>query len=158
MCCWHQVSHGEWMELPFLFLLWGLFYRRMTKLREMPRSFNIKLHSQTQVSGRLGMSGGRSPGHAQDPLSGERRKTRSITHHPLSLPPSHHHLCIIHLINWLQRFYRITMSLKRPFVPKSDVKQWFTTTTGMTYIDIRTRCRFRCRPISVKLLVWLCDL
>ena len=26
-------------------------------------------------------------------------------------------------------FYRITMSLKRPFVPKSDVKQWFTTTT-----------------------------
>ena len=34
---------------------------------------------------RLGMSGGRSPGHAQ-------------------------------------RFYRITMSLKRPFVLKSDVK------------------------------------
>ena len=29
----------------------------------------------------------------------------------------------------LQRFYRITMSLKRPFVPKSDVKQRFTTTT-----------------------------
>ena len=25
--------------------------------------------------------------------------------------------------------YRITMSLKRPFVPKSDVKQWFTITT-----------------------------
>ena len=36
---------------------------------------------------------------------------------------------IIHLINWLQRFYRILMSLKRPFVPKSNVKQWFTTTT-----------------------------
>ena len=66
---------------------------------------------------------------AQNPLSGERRKTLSITHHALSPPPSHHHLYIIHLINWLQRFYRITMSLKRPFVPKSDVKQRFTTTT-----------------------------
>ena len=78
----------------------------------------IKLHSETQVSGRLGMSGGRSPRHAQNPLSGEERKTLSITHHALSPPPLHHHLYIIHLINWLQRFYRITMSLKRPFVPK----------------------------------------
>ena len=41
----------------------------------------------------------------------------------LTPPPSHRHLYIIHLINWLQRFYRITMSLKIPFVPKSDVKQ-----------------------------------
>ena len=40
------------------------------------------------------------------------------------------HLYIIHLINWLQRFYRIIMSLKRPFILKSDVKQWFTTTTS----------------------------
>ena len=74
------------------------------------------------------MAGGISPRHAQNPLSGERRKTLSITHHTLSPPPSHHHLYIIHLINWLQIFYRIIMSLKRPFVPKSDVKQWFTTT------------------------------
>ena len=55
--------------------------------------------SETQVSGRLGMSGGISPRHAQNPLSGERRKTLSITHHALSPPPSHHHLYIIHLIN-----------------------------------------------------------
>ena len=95
---------------------------------KMAWCFIIKLYSETQVSDRLGMSGGRSPRHAQNPLSGERRKTLSITHHALSPPPSHHHLYIIHLINWLQRFYRITMSLKRPFVPKSDVKQWFTTT------------------------------
>ena len=61
-------------------------------------------------------------------LSGERRKMLSITHHALSPPPSHHHLYIIHLVNWLQRFYRITMSLKRP-LPKSDKNQWFTTTT-----------------------------
>ena len=78
------------------------------------------------------VSGGRSPRHAQNPLSGERKKTLSITHHALPPPPSHHHLYIIHFINWLQRFYRITMSLKRPFVPKSDVKQWFTTTTTTT--------------------------
>ena len=93
-------------------------------------SFTIKLHSESQVSGRLGMSGGRSPRHAQNPLSGERRKTLSITHHALSPPPSHHHLYIMHLINLLQRFYRITMSLKRLFVPKSNVKQCFTTTTS----------------------------
>ena len=61
------------------------------------------------------MSGGRSPRHAQNPLSGERRKTISITHHALSPPPSHHHLYIIHLINWLQRFYCITMSLEIPY-------------------------------------------
>ena len=57
----------------------------------MPQSFIIKLYSKTQVSGRLGMSGGISP---------------------------------------RQRFYRIRMSLKRPFVPKSDVKQLITTTTA----------------------------
>ena len=78
----------------------------------MPRSLSIKLHSETQVSGRLGMSG------------------LSITNHALSPPPSHHHMYIIHLINWLQRFYRITMSLKRYFVPHSDGKQWFITTTN----------------------------
>ena len=50
----------------------------------MPQSFIIKLYSETQVSGRLGMSGGISPRHAQNPLSGERRKTLSITHHALS--------------------------------------------------------------------------
>ena len=112
----------------FLLLLWGLSDPRIAELRKMPQSFFIKLYNETQVSGRLGMSGGISPRHAQNPLSGERRKTLSITHHALSPPPSHH-LYIIHLINWLQRFYRITMSLKRPFVPKSDVKQRFTTTT-----------------------------
>ena len=116
-------------EWSFLLLLWGLSDPRIAELREMPQSFSIKLHSETQVSGPLGMAGGISPRHAQKPLSGERRKTLSITHHALSPPPSHHHLYIIHLINWLQRFYRIIMSLKRPFVPKSDVKQWFTTTT-----------------------------
>ena len=118
------VTQRVW---SFLLLLWGLSDPRIAELREMPQSFIIKLYSETQVSGRLGMSGGISPRHAQNPLSGERRKTLSITHHALSPPPSHHHLYIIQLINWLQRFYRIRMSLKRPFVPKSDVKQFFTT-------------------------------
>ena len=120
----NRVTQREW---SFLLLLWGLSDPRIAELREMPKSFIIKLYSETQVSGRLGMSGGISPRHAQNPLSGEQRKMLSITHHALSPPPSHHHLYIIHLINWLQRFYRIIMSLKRPFVPKSDVKQRFTT-------------------------------
>ena len=79
------------MELPFLLLLWGLSDPRIAELREMPRNFSIKLLSKTQVSGRLGMFGGRSPRHAQNPLSGD--------HPPPQPPPSHHHLYIIHLIN-----------------------------------------------------------
>ena len=75
------LSHKEWIELPFLLLLWGLSDTRIAQLREMPRSFSIKLHSETQVSARMGMSGDRSPRHAQNPLSGERRKALSITHH-----------------------------------------------------------------------------
>ena len=63
------------MELPFLLLLWGLSDPRIAELCEMPRSFSIKLHSGTQVSRCLGMSGGRSPRHAQSPFSGERIKT-----------------------------------------------------------------------------------
>ena len=115
-------------ELSFLLLLWGVSDPRIAELRELPRFFSIKLHSEAQVSGRLSTSGGRSPRHAQNPFSGKRMKTLSITHHALSPPSLHHHLYIIHFINWLQGFYRITMSLKRPFVSKSDVKQWFTTT------------------------------
>ena len=121
------VTQREW---SFLLLLWGLSDPRIAELCKMPQSFIIKLYSETQVSGRLGMSGGISPRHAQNPLSGEQRKTLSITHHALSPQPSHYQLYIIHLINWLQRFYRITISLKRPFVSKSDVKQWFTATTS----------------------------
>ena len=57
----------EWMngvtqkELSFLLLLWGLSDPRIAELLEMPQCFSIKLHSETQVSGRLGLSGGRSP-------------------------------------------------------------------------------------------------
>ena len=120
---------------PLLLLLWGLSNPRIVELCKMSRSFSIKLHSETQVSGSLSMSGGKSPRHAQNAFLGKRRKTLSITHHALSPPPSHH-LYIIHLINWLQRFYRITMSLKRPFVPKSDVKQRFTTTTTSFILSI----------------------
>ena len=96
----------------------------------MPR-FSIKLHSETQVSSRLGMSGGRSPRHAQNPLSGERRKTLSITHHAYHPHPTSS--SVHHFISSIDLFYRITMSLKRPFVPKSDVKQLhvFTTTTAL---------------------------
>ena len=109
MLCTALYGSTSLQQLPFLLLLCGLSYPRIAELGEMPRSFSIKLHSETQVSSRLGMSVGRSSRHAQNPLSGERRKTLSITRHALPPPPSHHHLYIIHLINWLQRFYRITM-------------------------------------------------
>ena len=115
----------------------------------MPQSFSIKLLSKTQFSGRLGMSGGRFPRHAQNPSSGERRKTLSITHHALSAPLSHHHLYIIHLINRLQHFYRITMSLKRPFVPKSGIKQQFTTTTTLHCLSMLLR-----QPLSFVLCLF----
>ena len=131
------VTQREW---SFLLLLWGLSDPRIAELRGMQQSFI--------------MSGGISPRHAQKPLSGERRKTLSITHHALSPPLSHHHLYIIHLINWLQRFCRIIMLLKRPFVPKSDVKQWFTTTTtsqlNLYYMNDLWRSRNDLNPENKK--------
>ena len=42
-------------ELSFLLLLWGLSDQRIAELREMPQSFSIKLHSETQVYGHLGV-------------------------------------------------------------------------------------------------------
>ena len=131
---WDEWSYPEGVILPIVTL--GTIRPEDSGAARNATSFIIKLYSETQVSGCLGMSGGISPRHAQNPLSGERRKTLSITHHALSPPPSHHHLYIIHLINWLQRFYRIIMSLKRPFVPKSDVKQWFTTTTTVLLLQL----------------------
>ena len=53
----------------------------------MPLSFIIKLYSETQVSGRLGMSGGISPRHAQNPLSGERRKN-ALNNPPCPITPT----------------------------------------------------------------------
>ena len=120
---WDEWSYPEGVILPIVTLGTIRHEDSGAALREMPQSFIIKLYSETQVSGRLGMSGGISPRHAQNPLSGEQRRTLSITHHALSPPPSHHHLYIIYLINLLQRFYHFIMSPKRPFVPKSDVKQ-----------------------------------
>ena len=79
----HAVRHGtegrgslkypaiECLTLGLSREMNGVTLPIVTKLCVMPRSFNIKLHCETQVSGRLGMSGGKSPRHAQNPLSGE---------------------------------------------------------------------------------------
>ena len=88
------IKPNIWFVLPVTWLI-CLFQFRSDVIKKMPRCFSIKFHSETQVSSRLGMSGGRSPRHAQNPLSGEQRKTLSITHHALSPLPSHHHLYII---------------------------------------------------------------
>ena len=70
------------------------------------------------------MSGRISPRHAQNPLSGERRKTLSISHRALLPPPLHHHLynSSHKLTTTFLSYYNVT------FVLKSDVKQRFTTT------------------------------
>ena len=93
-----SLTGDEW-SYPSYCYSWELSDPRIAEQREMPLWFSIKLHSETQVSGRLGMAGGRSPRHAHNPLPVEQRKTLSITHHALSPPPSHHHLYIIYLIN-----------------------------------------------------------
>ena len=54
---------------------------------------------------------------------------------PIS-PPSHNHLYIIHLINSLQRFYLITMSLKRPFVPKSTTTPEIYPPSQQLYVTV----------------------
>ena len=64
-----------------------------------------------------------------EPLIG--RVKENIVNNPCPItPPSRHHLYIIHLIkkgipciNKLHCFYRITIPLKLPLVPKRDVKQ-----------------------------------
>ena len=102
------VNGSTQRELSFLLLLWGLSDPRIAELCEMPRSFSIKLHSETGCSG---MSGGRSLRHAQNPLSGERWEMLSITHHALSPPPSHHHLYIIsshQLTTTFLSYYNVT--------------------------------------------------
>ena len=68
--------------VPLFLLLWGLSDPRIAELRDMPRSLSIKLHSETQVSGHLGMSEGRFLRHAQNPLPVERRRTlaKSLEH------------------------------------------------------------------------------
>ena len=127
-------------ELSFLLLLWGLSDPRITELRKIPQSFSIKLHRDNSSLRPSGYIWGYIPWTCPEPLIGRARKTLSITHHALSPPSSHHHLYIIHLINRLQRFYRITLSLKIPFVPKSDVKQRFTTTANIArQLDHRIR-------------------
>ena len=52
----------------------------------MQQSFSIKLHSETQISGRLGLI-------PETLTMGAKENALN------NLPPSHHHLYIIHLIN-----------------------------------------------------------
>ena len=82
----------EWLasDVPAWFLHSYTQLRGLSDLRIAELCFE----QQKRVSGHGGMSGGNSPRHAQNSLSGERRETLSITHYALSLPLSHHHLDI----------------------------------------------------------------
>ena len=127
-----SLTWDEWsypgVILPIVTL--GTIRPRIARLRKMTRSFSINCTAKPKSLAVWACLGVDPLDMPRTPSSGEWRKTLLTTHHALSPPPSHHHLYIIHLIKWLKHFYRITMSLKRPFMPKSDVKQWFTTTTS----------------------------
>ena len=53
----------------------------------MPQSFIIKLYSETQVSGRLGMSRGYSPITCSEPLI-ERAKENALNNPPFPITPT----------------------------------------------------------------------
>ena len=108
----------EW-SYPKLLLLCGLSDPRITEVCERPRCFSIKLHSETQVSERLGRSG-------VNPQYTLRTHYRASEGKHSITPPSRHHMHIIHLITGLHCFYRLTMSLNWSLVPKSDVKHYFS--------------------------------
>ena len=52
----------------------------------MPPSFSIKLHSETQVSGRLDMSGGRSPTYPEPPI--RRAEENALNNPPCPITPT----------------------------------------------------------------------
>ena len=88
----------------------------------MPQSFSNKLNSKTQVFGCLGMSWGR-------PLDMPRTSYQASKGNASNNPPCPITLTItsssVHHSSYqlTTTFFRITMLLKRPFVPKSDVNQ-----------------------------------
>ena len=49
---WDEWSYPEGVILPIVTL--GTIRPNIAELRKMPRIFSIKVHSKTQVSGRLG--------------------------------------------------------------------------------------------------------
>ena len=69
---------------------------------------------KTQVSGRLSMSGVRSPRHAQNPLSGERAKENALNNPPCPITPTLTPSSVHHSSHQLtvQRFYRLKCHLK----------------------------------------------
>ena len=70
---WDEWSYPEGVILPIVTL--GTIRPEDSGAA---RNATAEFHSETQVTSRLGMSGGGSPRHAQIPLSGERRKTLLI--------------------------------------------------------------------------------
>ena len=74
MLPWFLCSTKVLMQLPHQCrnsVTLGTIQPEESGAGEMPQSFSIKLHSETQVSGHLVMSGGKSPRHAQNPVLSE---------------------------------------------------------------------------------------
>ena len=77
------------VTLPIV-TLWRLSDPRIAELHKMPRSLSNKLHSETQVSGRLGMSAQNplSSGHIfPEPLIGQ-EKENALNNPPCPINPT----------------------------------------------------------------------
>ena len=113
---WDEWSFPEGVILPIV-TLW-------TIRPEDSGVSALNCTGKSQVSVRLGMSGGISPRH---------------THHALS--PHPHIIICTSFISSIAYNVFIILQFKRPFVPKSDVMQRFTTTTCIFFY---TQCNLDC--------------
>ena len=105
--CLHYVSHVRWM---------GLLLAIDTLGTIRPEDSGATFEQKNRITGRLGMSGGKSTGHDRNSFIG-RVKENTLINPPYPITtPSRHHLYIIHVIKRLHCFYRITLSLKWPLV------------------------------------------
>ena len=84
-CSGQYVSHVRRVELPLAITL------SLGTIR--PEDSGAAFQKKASLPGHLGMSGGKSPRHAQKPLLGEWRITLATTHHALT-PHPHIIICI----------------------------------------------------------------
>ena len=95
----------------------------------MPQSFGIKLHRENSSLRPSGHAWGFSPWTCPEPFIG-RAKENALNNPPCPITPtltsSSVHNSFHQLTTTFLSYYNVT---QKTFVPKSDVKQRFTTTT-----------------------------
>ena len=91
----------------------------------MPQRFGIKLHRENSSLRPSGHAWGYIPWTCSAPLIG-RAKENALNNPPCPITPT------LTSSSDYNVFIVLQCHLQRQFVPKSDVKQWFTTTTTTT--------------------------